>query len=152
MILETKRWEPNDTLVLKLGAQVEPVPANNGEFYLRYGPLFYALAIPADMKAIKDYPIPGFHDYVVTPVQGAKWHYSMGELIEKAELSPFKAVVSPTAGGRYPWDTAWVKLNGTLINQDTGKPETVALVPMGCGDAKLRRCTFRASGVCARMP
>lgn len=42
----------------------------------------------------------------------------------------------------YPWDTGTLKLVGALIIRDTGKPEAVELVPMGCGEAKLRRRTF----------
>jgi hypothetical protein len=42
----------------------------------------------------------------------------------------------------YPWDTGTLELVGALVDRDTGKPEAVELVPMGCGEAKLRRRTF----------
>ncbi|HMD60831.1 MAG TPA: beta-L-arabinofuranosidase domain-containing protein, partial [Opitutaceae bacterium] len=42
-LLVAKRWQAGDTVSLSFGAAVQPVPANNGEFYLRRGPLFYAL-------------------------------------------------------------------------------------------------------------
>jgi hypothetical protein len=42
----------------------------------------------------------------------------------------------------YPWDAGTLKLVGALINRDTRKPEAVELVPMGCGEAKLRRRTI----------
>ena len=55
--------------------------------------------------------------------------------------------LSEVAGAdpRFPWDRAAVHLDVTLLNLDTMKRESVALVPMGCGDAILRRMTMPAA-------
>ena len=55
--------QAGDAVQLAFASRAEPVPANNGEFYVRQGPLFYAVGIPAIRKSNKDYPLPGFHDY-----------------------------------------------------------------------------------------
>ena len=143
-MLVTKTWSPGDTLKMVFNSEVQLVPANNREFYLRDGPLFYAYAIPSEMRAIKDYPLPDFHDYYVTPVAGARWNYALPEIPGGAEDKPlpFALADNPAANANCPWDGPTLKLTGTLINRDTGKSESVELVPMGCGDARLRRCTF----------
>ena len=148
-MLVTKTWVPGDNLAVSFKAQVQLVPANNQEFYLRYGPLFYGYAIPSEMKAIKNYALRDFHDYYVLPVAGARWNYALSKIKEGSEDGPLPLapVGNPAANPIYPWDTATLKLTGALINRDTGKPETLELVPMGCGDAKLRRCTFPLSDI-----
>lgn len=143
-LLVTKNWKRGDMLSVAFDTQIQPVPANNKEFYLRYGPLFYALAIPAEMKPIKNYPVPDFHDYLVSPVEGAKWNYALARFLDKTSTLPFMVTINPKANAKFPWDTASLKLAGTLINQDTRQSEIVELVPLGCGDAKLRRATFPA--------
>ncbi|MCX6925251.1 MAG: glycoside hydrolase family 127 protein, partial [Verrucomicrobia bacterium] len=144
-LLVTQNWKVGDQLSLELEAQVQPVPANNKEFYLRYGPLFYALPIPSQMKAVKDYPLPGFHDYFVSPVAGAKWNYALADFFNQTQPLLFKVEANPEALAEHPWDSPPFKLTGTFLNQDTRQPETLGLIPLGCGDAKLRRATFPAS-------
>jgi hypothetical protein len=147
-MLVTKAWAPGDTLALVFGTQVQMVPANNHEFYLRDGPLFYAYAIPTEMKATKNSSRTDFQDYYAVPVADARWNYALPEILGVSEdlQLPFTLTSNPAANANYPWDTATLKLTGTLINQDTTRSETVELVPMGCGDAELRRCTFPLSG------
>ena len=144
-LLVTREWQAGDQLSLEFEAQVQPVPANNKEFYLRYGPLFYAYPIPSRMKAVKDYPLPGFHDYFVSPVAGAKWNYALADFFNPAQALPFKVQTDPKAPATHPWDSPPVKLTGTFFNKDNGQPETLELIPLGCGDAKLRRATFPAA-------
>ncbi len=144
-LLVSKKWKTGDKLSLELEAQVQPVPANNKEFYLRYGPLFYALAIPCQMKAVKDYPVPGFHDYFASPVAGAQWNYALPKLFARAEPLPLKVAANPKADPNYPWDVAPLELGGNFLNQDTRQREFLELVPMGCGEARLRRTTFPAA-------
>jgi hypothetical protein len=116
------------------------VPSNNGEFYVRRGPLFYALPIEAIKRPVKDYPLPGFHDYLVFPAVWAQGHYA---LRGSADGSPaFALSGNPKSDARFPWDTAPLRLQARLLNQGTDKVETVDLVPMGSGEATLRRMTF----------
>jgi uncharacterized protein len=135
-LLVAKKWQPGDAIDLSFGAEAQPVPANNGEYYVRRGPLFYALPIAAIKRPVKDYPLPGFHDYLVFPVEWAQAHYALGK------VSDFASEQVQGTDARFPWDAAPVRLQARVLNQGTGKPETVALVPMGSGEAILRRMTF----------
>ena len=142
-LLVSKTWSKGDTITLSLGCSVEPVPAHNGEFYVRRGPLFYAVGIPAIMKAIKDYPVAGFHDYLAFPVTWGKARYALpasGGGIP--EVASFKLAPNPKADAKFPWDSPPYQLEVTLLSLDSMKKESLALVPMGASAATLRRMTF----------
>jgi len=141
-LLVAKTWRPGDAVDVSFGAEVQPVPANNGEFYVRRGPLFYALPIAAIRRAVKDYPVPGFHDYLVFPAVWAQGHYALAKSADSPSTSTFSLVPNPAADARFPWDAAPARLEASLVNLGTDKPETVSLVPMGSGEAILRRMTF----------
>ncbi len=142
--LVSKNWQKGDTVGLSFAAAVQPIPANNGEFYLRRGPLLYALGIPGIRQSTKDYPVPGFHDYTVSPVTWGQARFALVNLTAPSGLA-FRLVPNQKADARYPWDSPPALLEGTLMNLDTMKPEAVALVPMGSEAATLRRMTFPAS-------
>ena len=144
-LLVTKTWKAGDTLDVTFGAVTEPVPANNGEFYLRRGPLFYAIGIPGIRTAIKDYPVPGFHDYTVSPVTWGQARFALPRMPEAPAGLGFKLVANPKADAKYPYDQPPYRLEGTLLNLDTLKDEVVDLVPMGSSDATLRKMTFSAA-------
>ena len=141
-LLVGKKWRKGDAVALSFRAEVRPVPANNGEFYLRRGPLFYAMGIPGIRNAIKDYPLPGYHDYTVSPVTWGQVRFALAKPTGAPSAPALVLVPNPKADARYPWDSPPSLLEGTLLNLDTMKPESVALVPMGSGDATLRRITF----------
>jgi hypothetical protein len=141
-LLLSKKWQAGDAIDLSFGAQAQPVPANNGEFYVRRGPLFYALPIAATKRAVKDYPVSGFHDYLVFPVEWAQGHFALSRSAEGPAASAFVLAANTAADARFPWDTAPVRLEANLVNLTTNKSETVALVPMGSAEAILRRMTF----------
>jgi hypothetical protein len=142
-LLVTKRWQAGDSVGLSYGAVVEPVPATNGEFYIRRGPLFYAVGIPGILGPIKDFPLKGFHDYTVSPVTWGDARYAIPALTG----GPLAYPLVPVAGAdpRFPWDASPLHLNATIVSLDTMKTETVGLVPMGSGEAVLRRMTFPAT-------
>jgi hypothetical protein len=141
-LLVAKRWQSGDSVDLSFGADAQPVPANNGEFYVRRGALFYALPIAAIKRAIKDYPLPGFHDYLFFPAVWAQGRFALPKPSENPSAPAFDIVPNRDADARFPWDAAPARLEAKLLNLDTGKPETIALVPMGSGEAILRRMTF----------
>jgi hypothetical protein len=141
-LLVSKKWQAGDAIDLSFGAQAQPVPANNGEFYVRRGPLFYALPIAAIKRPVKDFPVPGFHDYLMFPVEWAQGHYALAKSADGPAASAFTLAANTAADARFPWDAAPVRLEANLVNLTTNKPETVALVPMGSGEAVLRRMTF----------
>jgi hypothetical protein len=139
-LLVTKKWQAGDTVALSFGAVVEPVPATNGEFYIRRGPLFYAVGIPGILGPVKDFPLKDFHDYTVSPVTWGDARYAIPGMTG----GPLAYQLVPVAGGdpRFPWDASPLHLNATIVSLDTMKTETVGLVPMGSGEAVLRRMTF----------
>jgi hypothetical protein len=139
-LLVSKTWRPGDSVDVSFGAEAQPVPANNAEFYVRRGPLFYALPIAAIKRPVKDYPLPGFHDYLVFPVEWAQGHYALPRSPDGA--SAFAPADNPKADPRFPWDAAPVRLQARVLNLGTGKTEGIDLVPMGSGEAILRRMTF----------
>lgn len=141
-LLVAKTWHAGDTVDVSFGAQAQPVPANNGEFYVRRGPLFYALPIAAIKRPVKDYPLPGFHDYLVFPEVWAQGHYALSQAPVDASAPAFDFSWNSAADVRFPWDISPVRLQAKVMNQGTGKTEMIALVPMGSGEAILRRMTF----------
>jgi len=144
-ILLTKTWQAGDVARLAFGADVQPVPANNGEFYVRRGPLLYALPFEAIKEANKNYPLPGFHDYTVSPVRWGQGRLAFPQADGRLSTASFTPVANPQADPRFPWDATPVRLKATMVNLDTHQPEVVELVPMGSGEALLRRMTFPAA-------
>ncbi|HEY1849060.1 MAG TPA: beta-L-arabinofuranosidase domain-containing protein [Opitutaceae bacterium] len=141
-LLLTKTWAQGDTVSLRFVSDVTPIPCNNGEFYVRRGPLLYALPIAAIKKANKDYPLPGFHDYLFFPVVWAPARYAFPSLAETPSVLSYDFVANPKSDPRYPWDIAPDGLRLNFLNLDTNKVEPVTLVPMGSSEAILRRTTF----------
>jgi hypothetical protein len=140
-LLVAKRWQSGDRVQLSFGAQPQPVPANNGQYYVRRGPLFYALPVAAIKRPVKDYPLPNFHDYLFFPEVWGESHYALPKPSDQP-TDAFAFVSNPKAEPRYPWDISPVRLEGKMLNIDTGKVETVSLAPMGSGECILRRMTF----------
>jgi len=144
-LLVTKTWRAGDSLGLSFGADVRLVPSTNGEYYIRRGPLLYAIGIAAIMKPIKDYPVAGFHDYLVFPAVWGQARWAIPLEGGMPALNAFSLAPNPKADPRYPWDQPPSLLRGSLVNLDDAKTERVDLVPMGCADAMLRRMTFPAA-------
>ena len=141
-LLVTKEWKSGDEIDVSFGARAQPVPANNGEFYVQRGPLLYALPIEAIRRPVKDYPLPGFHDYLFFPAVWAQGHYALPNTAGTPQSPNFKLVRDPKADAKFPWDASPVQLQANLLDQGTNKMESIALVPMGSGEAILRRMTF----------
>jgi hypothetical protein len=141
-LLISKTWRAGDAIELSFGAEPQQVPANNGEFYIRRGPLFYALPIAPIMRAVKDYPVPGFHDYLVFPAIWAQGHYALPHHPEVGATDGFGLASNTKADPRYPWDASPIRLEAAMLNLGTNQAENLTLVPMGSGEAILRRMTF----------
>lgn len=141
-LLATRRWQAGDHLRISFATDVRPVPATNGEFYVRRGPLFYAVGIPAIKKAVKDYPVADFHDYLVFPATWGQARYALARDKDAPGLQGFALAANPKADARFPWDQPPMVLKGSFMNLDTAKMDPVEMVPMGSSDALLRRMTF----------
>ena len=136
-----KEWRKGDRVSLEFHESVVGTNAANGEIALQRGPLLYALTISAVPKDIKSYDLPGFSDREYFPAQGAHWSYALEPRAGDGDFG-FSARTESDTNILYPFDVAPVRLEGKLINLDTGRSENVQLVPMGSNMAILRKVTF----------
>jgi len=136
-----KEWRKGDQVRLEFSGGITATKAANGETALERGPLVYALGIPGTAKNIKDYDLPGFADQEYFPAQNATWSYALDSSAADHAFG-FNAISEEKTNTLYPYDATPVRLEGKLINLDTGKKENVQLVPMASTQAILRRVTF----------
>jgi uncharacterized protein len=131
----TKQWQSADKIVLTFTPEIVQKQERNGEIYWRRGPLVFALPISSQRTSIKNYAVAGFADYDVTPVKDAHWNFGVDK-----QSGGFRLERTAQVAGTLPWCASPVTLVGQLINRDTGKPQSVRLVPMG--SSLLRRTAF----------
>ena len=77
----------------------------------------------------------------IIPPPGTHWSYALDPSLGKGEFG-FTARGEKDVNMLYPYDGAPVRLEGKLLNLDTGRREDVQLIPMGSSLAILRRVTF----------
>ena len=128
-----KEWRPGDRVVLSFSPGIERKTMANGEVYWQRGPLVFALPIPSDRKAVRQYEAEGFADFEYSARPGAFWDYAADE-----GNGAFR--FEKTAAGANPWIEPPMRLTGTLLSRKSGANEPVTLVPMGV--SILRRTTF----------
>jgi len=146
-----KKWAKGDEVKIEFNEPIVELPASNCELYLQRGPLVYALKIPATVITIKKYKQPDFADLAYLPIAGSDWFYSLDPAQGKDDYG-FTFKTDKNANLLYPFDEAPVQLEGRMINLDSGKAESVSLIPMGSSLASLRRVTFPlGSSPCLRM-
>jgi DUF1680 family protein len=143
--LVRKRWTKGDQVKIVFSESIIGIPAWNAEIALQRGPLVYALTIPSVKFETKHYSLPGFADLEYSSALGAQWWYALDPSLGKGDFG-FTARGERDANKPYPFDGAPVRLEGKLINLDTGRREDVSLVPMGSSLAILRRVTFPVGG------
>ena len=136
-----KRWTKGDQVKIVFSESIIGIPAWYAEIALQRGPLVYALTIPSVKFEAKHYSLPGFADLEYSSAVGAQWWYALDPSLGKGDFG-FTARGEKDVNMPYPFDGAPVRLEGKLINLDTGKREDVSLVPMGSSQAILRRVTF----------
>ena len=124
----SKQWQANERITFSFETAVQQHTDQQHRRYLSYGPLVYALALPATPVFTKDYPLPGFHDVQLPATPAPYYQLPAG--------STFTAGPAPAAASWHHGPT----LTGTLWNAERHAPEPVQLVPMG-GTA-LRQVTF----------
>ena len=143
--LVRKRWTTGEQVKIVFSESIIGIQAWNGEVALQRGPLVYSLTIPSVKFEIKHYSLPGFADLEYSSKLGAQWWYALDRSLAKEDFG-FTARGEKDINMPYPFDGAPVRLEGKLINLDTGKREDVSLVPMGSSQAILRRVTFPVGG------
>ncbi|MFH1006250.1 MAG: beta-L-arabinofuranosidase domain-containing protein [Candidatus Latescibacterota bacterium] len=144
--LVRKGWRKGDQISLEFSESIVGTTAANGEVYLQRGPLVYALRIPEIARKTRDYDLPGFADLEYVPTQDAAWSYALESGCGNEDFG-FAATSETDRDMLYPYDGSPVRLEGKLINLDTGKKEAARLIPMGSHLAILRRVTFPVKGV-----
>jgi hypothetical protein len=150
--LVRKTWAKGDEVKIEFSEPIVQVAASICELYFQRGPLVYALNIPANRLTIKKHELAGFEDWAFLPVPGADWFYSFDPAMQKTPNYGFTFQTDNSVNMLYPFDGAPVRLEGKMINRNTGKDETVSLIPMGSSLASLRRVTFPSeAGTCQRV-
>ncbi len=139
-IIISKYWKKNDNFMVKFNFEVEKIaqPSSKtvkGEgFYVKRGPLVYALPFEHRMDTIKEYHNSGFYRYKIKAKDKKRWNY---KITPEANFE-FESI----AGNDqllHPWDEPVVRLKGNLINKN-GEKVSVELVPEG--NTIFRRVTF----------
>ena len=136
-----KKWTAGEHVKVVFSESIIGIPAWYAEIALQRGPLVYALTIPSNKLEIKHYSLPGFADLEYFSALGAQWYYALDPSLGKGDFG-FTARGEKDVNLPYLFDGAPVRLEGKMINLDTGRREEVSLVPMGSSLAMLRRVTF----------
>ncbi len=126
-----KTWTGTESIRLDLLAQPEIKQDRNKENYFTYGALVFALPIESIETITKKYAVEGLNDYQYEPVNMQKYRLS-------SEKTPgITMEMIDNAGSKWQG----LELNTTLVNERTGKPENVKLLPLGA--TILRQETFK---------
>jgi len=129
-IIINKTWNGTESIRLDLLPVIEVKQDRHKEYYYNYGALVFALPIESREIISAIFPIAGFHDLKYEPVNLVKYQYtytSKPEIVQDENLNSGKN-----------WQSMVLKTK--LINVKTGKPEPVALKPLGA--TILRQLTF----------
>jgi len=121
-IVVKKEWKSGDEVILEFKPALRVKQDLNKEYYFTYGPLVLAHPIEGEEIPVKEYPLPGFRDLHVKALN--KTVYRMAD-------QPDLRLV----------DSATLTFEGTFLNPETLKPETLKLLPIG--KTVLRQTTFK---------
>lgn len=137
-IVVTKSWKADDQIHIDFVPVIQEIEAVNGEFALQYGPLIFARAIPSAAKVVRTYPLQGFEDTYLIPIDDP----ADLSLCASTRWQGFGFTAMQAKGGDplRPFDDALLKLEGSMTGKD-GNSVKVSLVPMGNAPG-LRRVTF----------
>jgi hypothetical protein len=120
-----KMWTLDDVVTVRFTAAVEFVPYPTGQYTVRHGALQYVLLIEPERHAIKDYALPGFHDYDIVPRDPA-------QAVDAPQIDRdgWQIESDERADRLHPWDRSPLCL----------KRGSIRLVPIGC--TILRQAAF----------
>lgn len=139
-IIISKHWEKNDKFIMKFNFEVKKVAQPSSKtvrregYFIKRGPLVFALPFEHRMETIKEYHNSGFYRYKLKVKDKEGWNYKM------PTDANFK--FESNVGNKkllHPWDKPLVRLKGNLINKQ-GEKVLVELVPEG--NTIFRRVTF----------
>ncbi len=139
-VVINKNWKKSDKFIVNFNfetkkiAQPESKTVRGGGYYLKHGPLVFALPFEHRIKTTMEYKQSGFHRYRIIVKNKEGWNYKIDS---KSEF-----YFESKTGNElmlHPWDKPVVKLKGNLVNKK-GEKMPVELVPEG--NTIFRRVTF----------
>ncbi len=139
MIIIENNWKEGDRVEAVFNFEIEKIrqPASasvKGQgFYLKRGPLVFALPFPHEVTPVKEHRNSGFYRYRIVAKEKTTWNYRL-HMEQPASL-----VTPQTDHMNTPWDQPVIKLKVQLAD-DKGIQKEVELVPMG--NTVFRRVTF----------
>ena len=133
-----RTWKAGDSFRLNMKFSVTKLQQHidgkrTPEYYLKRGPLVYALKIPAKFTELENLNNSDFFRYKVEAENRIGWDYKMGS------QSEFKLVKNSEGDILHPWASSPVSLKGIMVDRN-GKDVEVNFVPQG--NTVLRRVTF----------
>lgn len=143
-ILISKNWKENESIQLVLTSESQLKQNRNNENFYTFGPLVYALPIESREIITKKYAVEGLNDYQYEPVNLVKYRLP--------NTGKPTVTLKQNANPSTVWNS--VELETRLLNEKTGIPESVKLVPLGA--TILRQVTFKyqvqvSSGIIKRI-
>jgi DUF1680 family protein len=139
-IIITRTWKKNDTFSIHFYFEVEKVAqpssktVRGGGYYVKRGPLVFALPFEYRMDTIKEYHQSGFYRYRIKATDKEGWKYKINpdaNFTFETNLENEPVL--------HPWDNPVVMLKGNLVNAK-GDQVPVKLVPEG--NTIFRKVTF----------
>jgi DUF1680 family protein len=121
-IVVKKEWKNGDEVILEFKPSLRVRQDLNKEYYFTYGPLVLAHPINGEEIPVKEFPLPGFRDLHVKAKKNTVYRMADQPDIRLA-------------------DPATLTFEGTFLNPETLKPETLKLLPIG--RTVLRQTTFK---------
>jgi N-sulfoglucosamine sulfohydrolase len=137
--IEIRRtWSGSERVMIGFDFQIQEKRDRNGEYYLKWGPLVFALPLQEERKAIHEFAaldgkLSGFHRWEIRPVDETPLRYHF------AKQASFSMETLPGGDRNQPWANPPVGLKGQLLNE-RGQAIPVTLKPLG--SSLLRKTTF----------
>jgi DUF1680 family protein len=129
-----KLWQGEETLTLRFTCAIMTDTTCEGEYFLRRGPLLYAMPIPEERKVWGEYEgEPDLVDFLPIPLEPDP------DLRLKSGAADFHLDKDETADLLRPWHRTPFSLIGPFIDAD-GQTCQGRLIPIGC--TLLRRTSF----------
>ena len=141
-----RTWKAGDSFRLNMKFAVRKLQQHidgkrTPEYYIKRGPLVYALKFPARFTELNNLNNSGYFLYKVEAKNRTGWDYKMGS------QSEFKLVKNSKPDILHPWASSPVSLKGIMVGKD-GKDIEVNFVPQG--STVLRRVTFPSNEMSRR--
>lgn len=143
-VIITNKWIKENVVQVTFDFIIKRIPqplsksVEGSGFYLKRGPLVYALPFKHNIDTVKEHQNSGYYRYKVRPVDSGAWKYK----IHKDDKFTYRQKKDHPLDN--PWENPPVSLRGKLRNKKN-KKEDVNLVPLGT--TIFRRVTFSETSI-----